>query len=339
MTERSEVGPPALKADATHAEQPLKSVIAAADSLQTMAVRVEATVGDRIEVARKKAQSMTEKAPDPYELAIAEYNAAYTSMSDAGLELLIVRQRTTDLVDLIERLVNSIANTPKSFDADVKRIETRKAEFLESEAFIRRDLAAAKQSAAGAGAGVAAAAAVASLAPSAAVWVATTFGTASTGTAISALSGAAATNATLAWLGGGAIAVGGGGTAAGTALLALAGPVGWTVAGATLLTSVVLFTKRKFETREAKEEALTALKENTASVRQIGAQVQDLLERSVSMREQLLAQYHAAVDHHGSDFNALEERERSLLGALVNNTLACTAQLESIIEGAEAVDV
>ena len=36
--------------------------------------------------------------------------------------------------------------------------------------------------------------------------VATTFGVASTGTAISALSGAAATNAALAWLGGGALA-------------------------------------------------------------------------------------------------------------------------------------
>jgi hypothetical protein len=42
---------------------------------------------------------------------------------------------------------------------------------------------------------------------------------ASTGTAISALSGAAATNATLAWLGGGAIAAGGGGIALGTIVL------------------------------------------------------------------------------------------------------------------------
>ena len=42
---------------------------------------------------------------------------------------------------------------------------------------------------------------------------------ASTGTAISSLSGAAATNATLAWLGGGSIASGGGGVAAGTAVL------------------------------------------------------------------------------------------------------------------------
>jgi hypothetical protein len=42
------------------------------------------------------------------------------------------------------------------------------------------------------------------------------FGTASTGTAIGGLSGAAAWNATLAWLGGGSLAAGGGGMALGT---------------------------------------------------------------------------------------------------------------------------
>lgn len=45
------------------------------------------------------------------------------------------------------------------------------------------------------------------------------FGAASTGTAISSLSGAAATNATLAWLGGGSIAAGGRGMAAGSVVL------------------------------------------------------------------------------------------------------------------------
>lgn len=48
----------------------------------------------------------------------------------------------------------------------------------------------------------------------------TAFATASTGTAISSLSGAAATNAVLAWLGGGAVAAGGGGMAAGATVLA-----------------------------------------------------------------------------------------------------------------------
>lgn len=48
----------------------------------------------------------------------------------------------------------------------------------------------------------------------------TAFATASTGTAIGSLSGAAATNAVLAWLGGGAVAAGGGGMAAGATVLA-----------------------------------------------------------------------------------------------------------------------
>jgi len=55
--------------------------------------------------------------------------------------------------------------------------------------------------AAGTGAvGIAAGIAVAAVTPAVAMGIATTYGVASTGTAISALSGAAATNAALAWL-------------------------------------------------------------------------------------------------------------------------------------------
>lgn len=51
-------------------------------------------------------------------------------------------------------------------------------------------------------------------------WGVAKIATASTGTAISSLHGAAATNAILAWLGGGTVAAGGGGVAAGTAVMA-----------------------------------------------------------------------------------------------------------------------
>ena len=78
-------------------------------------------------------------------------------------------------------------------------------------------------------------AAVATMGPTAAMAIATTFGTASTGVAISSLGGIAATNAALAWLGGGAIAAGGAGMAGGSALLALAGPIGWSIAGVAAL--------------------------------------------------------------------------------------------------------
>ena len=52
---------------------------------------------------------------------------------------------------------------------------------------------------------------VASIASSAAMWVAATVGIVSTGAAISTLSGAAATNAAMAWFGGDALAAEGGG--------------------------------------------------------------------------------------------------------------------------------
>jgi hypothetical protein len=58
-------------------------------------------------------------------------------------------------------------------------------------------------------------------AQAAALWGVSTLASASTGTAISSLSGAAAQNATLAWLGGGSLASGGGGVAVGTAVLNL----------------------------------------------------------------------------------------------------------------------
>lgn len=289
-------------------------------------------VGSTKERASGTVEKLTAKKPDPYEVAITEYNGAFTMMNDKGLTLLRQRERSTDLIGFVELLVNSVANTPKSFKAAFDEIELDRAQFLEAEEFARKDLEAARKSAAGAGAGLTAGAAVASMAPSAALWVATTFGTASTGTAISTLSGAAATKAALAWLGGGALVAGGGGTAAGGALLALAGPIGWTIAGATLLTSIALFAKKKFENRKAKQTALTAVKENTALVRTLDEKIGDLLRRTVTLREKLSKSYGESLPFLGADFLALAEEQQSQLAALVNNTKACAAQLSRRIE-------
>ena len=90
------------------------------------------------------------------------------------------------------------------------------------------------------------------------MWVATTFGTASTGTAISALHGAVATKAALAWLGGGALSAGGAGIAGGQALLALAGPVGWGIAGASA--ALAVFSKGK-KNKKIADEAIAEARE------------------------------------------------------------------------------
>ena len=80
-------------------------------------------------------------------------------------------------------------------------------------------------------------------------WTVVSFvGTASTGTAIASLSGAAATNATLAWFGGGAIAAGGGGMAAG--MMTLGG-----------LVAVPLIAFSAWKTHSKAEEILKASEE------------------------------------------------------------------------------
>lgn len=79
-------------------------------------------------------------------------------------------------------------------------------------------------------------------------------GTASTGTAISTLSGAAATNATLAALGGGAVAAGGGGMALGTAVL------GGATLGVGLLLGGLLFNLTVSHISEKADEAWRQMK-------------------------------------------------------------------------------
>lgn len=264
---------------------------------------------------------------DQLRSAIAGYNAVYAAFNDHGMQLFNQRERAIDLLENIENLINSIANHPKDFDSDIAEIQIKKKEFKDVCDFAREELEAAQRSAAGVGAGIAGGAAIASLAPSAAMWIATTFGTASTGTAISTLSGAAATNAALAWIGGGTIALGGGGIAAGQALLALAGPIGWGLAGASLLTSIVLFANKKMKLGKEKKKEIDSVLRNAEQLRETNAKLSALLQRTDDVRERLSSQYIQAMALFGKDFKTLSEDKQMLLGTIVNNAKALAVSL------------
>jgi hypothetical protein len=122
-----------------------------------------------------------------------------------------------DFLTTFGRLKNvELLNTP---ELDKLKMEDFSTKTL---AGLRGDYQALKDAGLGLGAGVSSGAALAFGAYNGTMMLAT----ASTGTAISTLTGAAATNATLAWLGGGSIAAGGGGMALGTMVLGgiVAGP-------------------------------------------------------------------------------------------------------------------
>lgn len=98
----------------------------------------------------------------------------------------------------------------------------------------------------------------------------TAIGTASTGTAISTLSGAAATNAVLAALGGGSIAAGGGGMALGTAVL------GGATLGVGLLVGGIIFNVTGTKLSDKADEAFIQAKRTESEVNTIVAYLDEL---------------------------------------------------------------
>lgn len=291
----------------------------AANQAGQIVAAVANKAGEIADGVKQGVENARAKEPDEYELAIIDYNQTYTDLESGGIELYQSRLRSIDLLDLVTDLVSSVANTPKSFAEDIEEVSHRKRSFKESESFAREELDSARKSAASAGAGVAVGMAVASIAPSAAMWVATTFGTASTGAAISTLSGAAATNAAMAWLGGGALAAGGGGMAGGSAFLAMAGPIGWGVAGATLLTSIALFVKKRHEIAKEKHEELLSVKRNTEALRETSAAIGALRAKTDALREELSGFFMSSCRLHGADYLSISDDEKLALGSLVNN--------------------
>lgn len=267
--------------------------------------------------------------PDIQKL-IDEYNSAYNILCRSGEFLYDVRLSAAKTIANVEDLVNSIANHPKTFDTNIEAIKFNKEKFAGAQEFAKQEYENAKKGAVGAAAGVGAGGAIAAMGPTAAMWVATTFGTASTGTAISALSGAAATNAALAWLGGGVAA---GGMAAGNALLALAGPIGWGIAGASLVATFFITRNKKKKIEAEKQETISKIKRAISSTKECRGKIADLHGRINDLRYKLIhAESQLREDVYGADYMSLSEDAKLALGALVNNTLSLSELLNKTID-------
>ncbi len=266
-----------------------------------------------------------------HEKAVSKYNSTITDVQKICEGLYITRQYSASKIEEIEDLINSIANTPKEIERSLALIKIERMKFRETESFAAEAYENAIKSGVGLAAGVGAGAAVAGLAPTAAMWVATTFGTASTGTAISTLSGAVATKAALAWLGGGAVAAGGAGVAGGQALLALAGPIGWGITAVTTAGSVIaLAGKNKKISNEAIEEA-KKITIAGAELHETGAVVSNIHSETTLLLDNIKVQLNQAKPLKGNNYSTMSYDEHLLLGALVNNTLSLAEMLNKTV--------
>lgn len=233
------------------------------------------------------------------------------------------RDTSADVVTACEQYLSALANAPRELEKSVGELRTEFESFRSTVTEMEK-LAndVALKSGGGAAGGALAGIGVAALAPSAAMAIATTFGTASTGAAISGLTGAAATNAALAWLGGGAIAAGGGGMAAGQALLALAGPVGWAIGGIAIVgAGTYAWHKNGKIADEANEKAKEVQKQililNRAH-RKISQLITVTRMHERGVREQLKRLQAEAP----FDYRMFTDDNKQLLGALINNVKA-----------------
>ena len=177
-----------------------------------------------------------------------------------------------------------------------------------------------------AGVGVGAGVAVAALGPGVAMGIATAFGVASTGTAVSALSGAAAANAALAWLGGGALAAGGGGMAAGEAFLALMGPIGLAIAGFGIITGGFLFWKNKND-KKCLEDLLIRisnrdLKSFELAIDDLNHRIKQIDNGNVELKVAI-----RVIPNLGLDYNKMTEQQQQELKKYIHLIALCTQLL------------
>ncbi len=198
-----------------------------------------------------QSRKLAKSARSRHEAVLAELEAAQVPVHECvaayGVQMIeavtVTLGRFANWVELNEMAVNRLGHDPVAGVAvSVPELPDLKNEIKQARAWI-------KGGAAGATAAIAA--------PQAALLGVSTFATASTGTAISSLSGAAATNATLAWLGGGSLATGGGGMAAGSAVLGLIAAAPAAFIGG--ITVAVIGSKQKTSAKQYASEVTVAV--------------------------------------------------------------------------------
>lgn len=261
---------------------------------------------------------------------------AESTIKKTNIKINELGNHTADLYNTLNNIqeqFDRISNVPIEKRLQYEELKKVRLHWKQQAEKIETDYKNAVAKNAGKGvAGVGVGVAIAALGPTAAMGVATTFGVASTGTAISALSGAAATNAALAWLGGGALAAGGGGMVAGKALLALAGPIGWAIAGVALLGSGLLFWKAKTE-KDRLEDIFTLIAKRDTKSYELA--IVELNERITRIQDESdkLKKAIEEIKSFGVDYQLMSEAQQYSLGTYLNLMVSSTQLLINPILG------
>ena len=162
-----------------------------------------------------------------------------------------------------------------------------------------------------------------------------TFGAASTGTAIASLTGIAAQNATLAFLGGGALAAGGGGIALGTTILGgvVAGPA-IAILGAVLSASAdENYYKARSQREEAKKlaEELKTVSSLCRGIQSRSNMFTSLLKDLDKVFSKLVCDLESIVTKSGCNYTTYTDKEKNTVAMALSMAGAIKSVLDTAI--------
>jgi DNA polymerase III, gamma and tau subunit len=260
---------------------------------------------------------LKEKAKKVLEEVYGDYKRTLSNTINHSESLYEKKLHAVEILKNFSSYIQKLSNKPIEFETSLGKIEMNIKKFDNKIEEVTKEINQAEVvPTAMAGAGALAGAGVAAFAPTAAMAIATTFGTASTGTAIASLSGAAATNAALAWLGGGALAAGGGGIVGGEALLALAGPIGWAIGGSALLGAGLILNNKNKEAADKIEEQILEIKKEIMKIMK--------LDIKVLMSEKEIKEISDNIENgfelikYNNDYNQFSIENKERLATLIN---------------------
>lgn len=268
--------------------------------------------------------------------ALEEANQSYSKIFQCACtdmdNLHKSRLQAIRVIRSIDGYICELANRPRDYDTKISDIRLRYLEFDKRIAEIKKMSEAVEDNSKSRFPGMEICAGIScasAFAPSVAVSVAMAFGTTSTGVAISSLSGVAATNAALAWLGGGTLAMGGAGIAGGQALLATIGPVGLIIGGVPLTAGFLMTAIRNKEIAEKAEKATTELLREIERIREIDVTVVAWNKETIRLTNQLSRQY--GRFRNKKDYMGFSGTDKEELNIMMNMTEVLSKKLKETV--------
>lgn len=267
--------------------------------------------------------------------ALEIYNASNEKMNNTCEKLYSKRKKSVEVVKMVENVINSIANTPKDYNTKMGKVHKELNLFKETIEYANKAYDDAVKAGVNIAGGVATGVGVAAFAPTALMSLATTFGTASTGTTISALSGAAAQKAAVAWIGrtfAGAAVKQGAGMAVGKVFLSLAGPVGWGISAISTGASLISFSDKN---RKLSDDIITEAKDIAKAKEELDEtteRINELIIKTCKIYNDINKQRKKISSLAYVNYNILDCETKTFLGTLVNNTLSLSELINKNIE-------